>query len=464
MPPRAAESRWIDTTQPKLVMSRRFIDDIYVAGEKALQPGQGLPSEADYGMKYKLTSESPHSLLYIGIRHFVDDRGEAHCTLHDRAVDYPIQVDRYPEGSTVANPAQLGGVIMGHLVAAQRTCSRLDLFQDAVAGILTHAYNRGYSRRLLHSVWTHFLTRNWDASSVSTRELRAWFHKAWTQIVAAAKEKPDATPNRRPPMPPDLPGPAPPRDPIPLQPFRVPEPPRPSQVPSGTRENPVDLQREAMVKGPDSPPPSAQEAELVVAPHVAQVMLHWAAAMQREEVESACSDGPIPLQPFAAPGLQCPQVSSGTRDDPVDLLLEAMEEDPDPPPPSAQDAELVVAPHVAQLQSQLAAGTQAGAAEVAMRSGGVNMPVLIARTVTRDAQRALHQALDVDHLDRSGLRGPHPAAGAHPGPVSRHGHCARPHPGPGSRARASRHRGAGLAGTAPLPGERAQPAGSTGRG
>ena len=132
----SVESLWVDAQQPKNIMMRRYIDGIFVAGEKALLPGQGLPSEDDYKMKYKLTSESASSLIYIGVRLFVDDKGEAHTVLHDRAVDYPVLVDRYPEATTVANPAQLGGVIMGRFVAAQRTCSRLDLFQDAVAGIM----------------------------------------------------------------------------------------------------------------------------------------------------------------------------------------------------------------------------------------------------------------------------------------------------------------------------------------
>ena len=188
----AKESAWVDRVKPKNVLTRRFIDDIFVAGPKALQPGEGLPSEDDYVMKYKLTSDSPDNLIYIGVRLFKDEQGQAHSMLHDRAVEYPIQVDRYPEHSTVANPAQLGGVIMGRLVAAQRTCSRLDLFQDAVAGVFTHAYKRGYSRRLLHSVWTRFLSRYWDAASVSTRELRAWFHTAWQQIVASDAGSPRA--------------------------------------------------------------------------------------------------------------------------------------------------------------------------------------------------------------------------------------------------------------------------------
>ena len=155
----AVESAWIDSRRVSNLLSRRFIDDIYVAGPMAMVPGEGLPLEEDYAMKYKRTSESPDSLIYLGVRLFKDERGAAHTVLHDRAVDYPFQIDRYPEVSTVANPSQLGGVIMGRLVAAQRTCSRLDLFQDAVAGIFTHAHWRGYSRRLLHSTWSRFLVR-----------------------------------------------------------------------------------------------------------------------------------------------------------------------------------------------------------------------------------------------------------------------------------------------------------------
>eukprot|EP00667_Euglena_gracilis_P000109 EG_transcript_109 len=179
----AVESRWVDRTAPTNVLMRRYIDDIIVMGPDALTPGKGLPTEEDYGMQYKSTAEEPHSLIYLGVRLFVDDRGQAHSVLHDRAVDYPIRVDRYPEGTTVANPAQLAGVIMGRLVAAQRTCSRMDLFQDAVAGIFTHAHRRGYPRRMVHSTWTRFLWRYWDAASVTTRELRAWFHDAWRKVT-----------------------------------------------------------------------------------------------------------------------------------------------------------------------------------------------------------------------------------------------------------------------------------------
>ena len=111
-----------------MILARRYIDAIFVAGNDALQPGRALPTEEDYGMKYKLTSDSPDNLLYVGVRLFKDDDGKAHTVLHDRAVDYPIKIARYPHANTVANPAQLQGVVMGRLVAALRRCSRLDLF------------------------------------------------------------------------------------------------------------------------------------------------------------------------------------------------------------------------------------------------------------------------------------------------------------------------------------------------
>ena len=179
------ESQWVDKGGDPGELVRRYIDDIFAAGHNALVPGVGFPSEEAYGMKYKKSSEDPDSIIYIGVRLFKDDKGQAHTVLHDRAVDYPIPIQRYPHNTTVANPTQFGGVIMGRLVAAQRTCSRLDLFQDAVAGIFTHAHRREYPKRMVHSVWTRFLARYCDAASVTMKELRAWFHKVWPKIVTA---------------------------------------------------------------------------------------------------------------------------------------------------------------------------------------------------------------------------------------------------------------------------------------
>ena len=88
------ESRWVDAVRPKNVLSRRFIDDIFVAGVEALEPGKGLPSEDAYSMAYKATGESPDSLIYLGIRLFKDEQGKAQTTLHDRAVNYPVPILR----------------------------------------------------------------------------------------------------------------------------------------------------------------------------------------------------------------------------------------------------------------------------------------------------------------------------------------------------------------------------------
>ena len=52
-------------------------------------------------MKYKLTSESASSLLYLGMRFFKDEKGKPQCVMHDRAVDYPVRIIRYPHVTTV---------------------------------------------------------------------------------------------------------------------------------------------------------------------------------------------------------------------------------------------------------------------------------------------------------------------------------------------------------------------------
>ena len=62
----AVESTWVDQGGRAGPLARRFIDDIIVGGPNALVPGLGLPSEDDYEMKYKKTSESPDSLIYLG--------------------------------------------------------------------------------------------------------------------------------------------------------------------------------------------------------------------------------------------------------------------------------------------------------------------------------------------------------------------------------------------------------------
>ena len=90
----------------------RFIDDCFVAGDD-------FPSEEEYGMKYKQTSEDPNDLIFIGLRLFKDENGVAHSALYDRALEYPVQIKRYPWASTVAPESQLGGVLMGRFVACR---------------------------------------------------------------------------------------------------------------------------------------------------------------------------------------------------------------------------------------------------------------------------------------------------------------------------------------------------------
>ena len=62
--------------------------------------------------------------------------------LHDRGVDYPITVQRYPHSDTVAPSHQLGGVLMGRFIAAQRAAIYYADFKASVVGILTNAVRR----------------------------------------------------------------------------------------------------------------------------------------------------------------------------------------------------------------------------------------------------------------------------------------------------------------------------------
>ena len=63
-------------------------------------------------MEYKVTSDNPHSVVYIGVR--VTTSNERLRTLvHDRELEYPYHIVRYPEWSSTAPRTQLGGIIFG---------------------------------------------------------------------------------------------------------------------------------------------------------------------------------------------------------------------------------------------------------------------------------------------------------------------------------------------------------------
>jgi hypothetical protein len=77
-----------------------------------------LPTAAEYGMEYKTTG-SGESVVCLGVRVYIlnHTNGErvVHTTVHDREVDYPHHIVRYPLATTTAPTEQLGGVIMGRL-------------------------------------------------------------------------------------------------------------------------------------------------------------------------------------------------------------------------------------------------------------------------------------------------------------------------------------------------------------
>ena len=92
-----------------------YIDDFATSG---IHP----PPPQDYGMEYKKTSENPQDVVFLGVRTSIRD-GRVHTTLYDREEDYPFHIVRYPEWSTTAPRAQLGGVLTGRYNAYLDACT-----------------------------------------------------------------------------------------------------------------------------------------------------------------------------------------------------------------------------------------------------------------------------------------------------------------------------------------------------
>jgi hypothetical protein len=168
----------------------RYIDDIV---HPSTMP---LPTAAEYGMEYKVTA-SGESVVCLGVRVYIltHSNGErvVHTTVHDREADYPHHIVRYPLATTTAPTEQLGGVIMGRLEFARMACSHMGDFKQSVANVFRNAIWRGYSRRLVQSVWSRFLFQRWHATDIRVRELRSWFSKVWRWLLTG--------PNRAPPAP-----------------------------------------------------------------------------------------------------------------------------------------------------------------------------------------------------------------------------------------------------------------------
>ena len=87
----------------------RFIDDIFSVGYP-------LPSEVDYGMKYKITAESTEDVDYLGV-HVYRHEHLLRTELYDREEEYPFHIMRYP------------GVIIGRLVSCLQVCSFMGDFK-----------------------------------------------------------------------------------------------------------------------------------------------------------------------------------------------------------------------------------------------------------------------------------------------------------------------------------------------
>ena len=157
------------TSLPTRNLNCRYLDDVFVVDP--------MPSEDEYGMKYATSSEGL-DVVYVGMRVYVKN-GMTRTTLYDREEEYPFHILRYPHIGSIASDAQLGGVIMGRFVAAQQFCSTMWDFKQSIAWILRRVVERGFTWKMVEKVWSKFLYTKWQTKDIRTKELRAWFPRAW---------------------------------------------------------------------------------------------------------------------------------------------------------------------------------------------------------------------------------------------------------------------------------------------
>ena len=107
------ERDFADKRQPSEVeYNGRYIDDI-------LTLTGCIPSEEEYGMQYKVTSQKEGDLVYLGMElKWVDsDRGCKFFTgMHFRDANYPIRIRRYPASGSMVTDAQCFGVVIGQFM------------------------------------------------------------------------------------------------------------------------------------------------------------------------------------------------------------------------------------------------------------------------------------------------------------------------------------------------------------
>ena len=67
-----------------------------------------MPSEVDYGMKYKITAKSTEDVIYLGVHVYMHEH-LLRTELYDREEEYPFHIMRYPHSGTVATSHQFEG-------------------------------------------------------------------------------------------------------------------------------------------------------------------------------------------------------------------------------------------------------------------------------------------------------------------------------------------------------------------
>jgi len=156
----------------------RFIDDIETLTGC-------IPTEEEYGMQYKSTRKNVGEIVFLGMeQRWVEMKtGIKFITgMHFRDAEYPIRIRRYPGQGSMVTDSQRIGVVTGQFIRAQRLCSTLHTFKEAVQNVTLAAMRRGYKRGELDRVWGKFLVQWWKAEEVRRGELRSWYRKVTSRV------------------------------------------------------------------------------------------------------------------------------------------------------------------------------------------------------------------------------------------------------------------------------------------
>ena len=163
----------------------RFIDDI-------LSLTGCIPSAEQYGMRYKQTKPKEGELVYLGMVLLWVASGNTTkfiTGMHFRDAVYPITIRRYPGAGSMITDSQRMGVVTGQFIRAQRLCSTMKTFKEAVQNVVLASMRRGYFRHELDRMWGRFLANWWKAEEVRRGELRSWFRKMTQWVKKQVKKE-----------------------------------------------------------------------------------------------------------------------------------------------------------------------------------------------------------------------------------------------------------------------------------